>query len=65
MFRNLQDYEGLPDRPPIQRFLVAGGTGLETKLAEAIEQIEAIVDEQQELLPFLESLRSSERGIIR
>jgi len=35
------------------------------KLAEAIEQIEAIVDEQQELLPFLESLRSSERGIIR
>lgn len=35
------------------------------KLAEAIEQIEALVDEQQELLPFLESLRSSERGIIR
>jgi UDP-N-acetylglucosamine acyltransferase len=35
------------------------------KLAEAIEQIEAIVDEQQEVLPFLESLRSSERGIIR
>jgi UDP-N-acetylglucosamine acyltransferase len=35
------------------------------KLSEAIEQIEAIVDEQQELLPFLESLRSSERGIIR
>jgi UDP-N-acetylglucosamine acyltransferase len=35
------------------------------KLAEAIEQLEAVVDEQQELLPFLESLRSSERGIIR
>ena len=35
------------------------------KLAEAIEQIEALIDEQQELLPFLESLRSSERGIIR
>jgi len=35
------------------------------KLAEAIEQIEAIVDEQQELVLFLESLRSAERGIIR
>ena len=35
------------------------------KLSEAIEQIEALVDEQQELLPFLESLRSSERGVIR
>jgi UDP-N-acetylglucosamine acyltransferase len=35
------------------------------KLADAIEQIEAVVGEQQELLPFLESLRSSERGIIR
>ena len=35
------------------------------KLAEAIERIEALIDEQQELLPFLESLRSSERGIIR
>jgi UDP-N-acetylglucosamine acyltransferase len=35
------------------------------KLAEAIEKIEALIDEQQELLPFLESLRSSERGIIR
>jgi UDP-N-acetylglucosamine acyltransferase len=35
------------------------------KLSEAIEQIEALIDEQQELLPFLESLRSSERGIIR
>lgn len=35
------------------------------KLSEAIEQIEAVIDEQQELLPFLESLRSSERGIIR
>lgn len=35
------------------------------KLAEAIEQLEAIVDEQQELQLFLESLRSAERGIIR
>lgn len=35
------------------------------KLSEAIEQIEAVLDEQQELLPFLESLRSSERGIVR
>jgi UDP-N-acetylglucosamine acyltransferase len=35
------------------------------KLADAIEQIEAVVGEQPELLPFLESLRSSERGIIR
>jgi UDP-N-acetylglucosamine acyltransferase len=35
------------------------------KLAEAIEQIESVLDEQQELVPFLESLRSSERGIIR
>ncbi len=35
------------------------------KLTEAIEQLEAVIDEQQELLPFLESLRSSERGIIR
>jgi UDP-N-acetylglucosamine acyltransferase len=35
------------------------------KLAEAIERIESVLDEQQELLPFLDSLRSSERGIIR
>ena len=35
------------------------------KLTEAVEQIEALIDEQRELLPFLESLRSSERGIIR
>lgn len=35
------------------------------KLLAAIEQIEAIVDEQPELVPFLESLRSSERGIVR
>jgi UDP-N-acetylglucosamine acyltransferase len=35
------------------------------KLSEAIGKIEAVIDEQQELLPFLESLRSSERGIIR
>ncbi len=35
------------------------------KLAEAIEQIQAVVAEQQELVPFLESLRSTERGIIR
>ncbi len=35
------------------------------KLTEAVGQIEAVIDEQQELIPFLESLRSSERGIIR
>ena len=35
------------------------------KLVEAIEQIEAVIDKQQELVPFLESLRSSERGIVR
>jgi len=35
------------------------------KLSEAIGKIEAVIDEQPELLPFLESLRSSERGIIR
>ena len=35
------------------------------KLSEAIEQIEAVVEEQQELRLFLESLRSTERGIIR
>ena len=35
------------------------------KLSEAIEEIAAVVEEQQELLPLLESLRSSERGIIR
>jgi UDP-N-acetylglucosamine acyltransferase len=35
------------------------------KLSEAMEAIAAVVDEQQELRPFLESLRSSERGIIR
>ncbi len=35
------------------------------KLAEAIQQIEVVVDEQPELLLFLESLRSSQRGIIR
>jgi len=35
------------------------------KLAQAIVEIEAVVDEQQELIPFLDSLRSSERGIIR
>jgi UDP-N-acetylglucosamine acyltransferase len=35
------------------------------KLAEAIEQIEALSGEQPELVLFLESLRSSERGIIR
>ena len=35
------------------------------KLADAIEEIEALSDEQQELVVFLESLRSSERGIIR
>jgi len=35
------------------------------KLAEAVEELEAVVAEQQELVPFLESLRSSERGIVR
>ncbi len=35
------------------------------KLAAAIEQIEADADGRPELLPFLESLRSSERGIVR
>ena len=35
------------------------------KLAEAIEQIEAIVDWLPELSLFLDSLRSSERGIVR
>lgn len=35
------------------------------KLAEAMEQIEVIVDEQPELSLFLDSLRSSERGIVR
>jgi UDP-N-acetylglucosamine acyltransferase len=35
------------------------------KLADAIEQIEVLSVEQQELVVFLESLRSSERGIIR
>jgi UDP-N-acetylglucosamine acyltransferase len=35
------------------------------KLTEAIEQIELVLSEQLELLPLLESLRSSQRGIIR
>jgi UDP-N-acetylglucosamine acyltransferase len=35
------------------------------KLAEAMQQLEAVVDEQPEVLLFLESLRSSQRGIIR
>ncbi len=35
------------------------------KLEEAIVEIEAVVAEQPELLPFLESLRSTERGIVR
>jgi UDP-N-acetylglucosamine acyltransferase len=35
------------------------------KLSEAIDEITAVIEEQQELLPLLESLRSSERGIIR
>ena len=35
------------------------------KLSEAIEEIEARCDSQPELVVFLESLRSSERGIIR
>lgn len=35
------------------------------KLAEAIREIEALVADQPELMLFLESLKSSERGIIR
>ena len=35
------------------------------KLSDAIAAIESVIDEQPEVLPFLESLRSSERGIIR
>jgi len=35
------------------------------KLAEAIEQLETLSGTQPELLPMLESLKSSERGIIR
>lgn len=35
------------------------------KLAAAVEQIEALAAEQPELLSFLDSLRSSERGILR
>lgn len=35
------------------------------KLAAAIDQIEALAEQQHELLPFLDSLRSSERGIVR
>ncbi len=35
------------------------------KLSEAMDAIAAVIDEQQELRLFLESLRSSERGIIR
>jgi UDP-N-acetylglucosamine acyltransferase len=35
------------------------------KLAEAIERIEAVVDEQPELAIFLDSLRSSKRGLTR
>jgi UDP-N-acetylglucosamine acyltransferase len=34
------------------------------KLADAIEQIEALSSDQQELVPFLESLRSPDRGNI-
>ena len=35
------------------------------KLSEATEQIEELSKYQPELVPFLESLRSSERGVIR
>ena len=35
------------------------------KLAEAIEQLEALVGEQAELQPMLDSLRASTRGILR
>ncbi len=35
------------------------------KLAEVIDELAALSQEQPELIPFLESLRSSERGVIR
>lgn len=35
------------------------------KLTTAIEQVEVLAAQQSELLPFLDSLRSSERGIVR
>ena len=35
------------------------------KLADAITEIEGLVEDQPELLVFLESLKSSERGIVR
>lgn len=35
------------------------------KLTEAIEEIEVLVDDQPELEVFLESLRSSDRGVVR
>jgi len=35
------------------------------KLNEAIDEIEALSKEQPELIPFLDSLRSSERGLVR
>ena len=35
------------------------------KLAEAIEQLDARIPEQPEIAIFVESLKSSERGIIR
>ena len=35
------------------------------KLQEAIEEIGALAEQQPELIPFLDSLRSSERGLVR
>ena len=35
------------------------------KLAEAIQEIERLVPEQPELKIFLDSLRTSERGLVR
>ena len=35
------------------------------KLSAAIEEITVLAEQQSELLPFLESLRSSERGLVR
>ena len=35
------------------------------KLKEVIEEVAALSEEQPELIPFLDSLRSSERGLIR
>lgn len=38
---------------------------LQLRLEEALERLDALLPEQPELAPFIESLRSSERGILR